>query len=311
MKIALLFPGQGSQFPLMGKDFYESNEVYKKVFDDILEENHKEFFKAWESNDINLTKNSQPLLLANQIGIYELIKENYEVKYQATAGFSLGEYSALYASKHIDFENVKKAVLKRSSLMSTVKSNLTTKVVLGLSYFELKDVQKEFTKEEIILKISNYNLEKQILVSFDPQKETKIVEKLKNYGAKRILDINLSGPFHTNVYQEVAKEYHEYLKTLPFMNDKSKIDLYLNVTGEKLRDEDLKEMEYKQIYNGVLWYKLIKNMIADGIDTFIELGSKSVVSSMIKKIDRKVNIISIENIEDLNKLEEIWKKKLH
>lgn len=306
-KVAILFPGQGSQFINMGADFkqFESyNQVQSKLFE-LMPETEKAL--AGEL-DINQTYYAQPLLFANQAGILEVIKGLYQVEDYSVAGFSLGEYSAYYASDVYDLDTGLKVIQTRSQVMDSVSSTYSTKIVLGLTKDKLTTVVSELNSEltnKVI--ISNYNLEKQLLINFEQDDYTIVIERLKNAGAKRILDLAVSGPFHTNIYAEAANQFQQYIgeQILSAPNGQ----LYLNLTGRKYNGEDLAVVMHDQMISGVQWKTEIESMIEDGVETFIELGSKSVVINMVKKINRKVNIITIENVTDLDKLEDVWNKK--
>lgn len=306
-KVAILFPGQGSQFINMGADFkqFESyNQVQSKLFE-LMPETEKAL--AGEL-DINQTYYAQPLLFANQAGILEVIKGLYQVEDYSVAGFSLGEYSAYYASDVYDLDTGLKVIQTRSQVMDSVSSTYSTKIVLGLTKDKLTTVVSELNSEltnKVI--ISNYNLEKQLLINFEQDDYTIVIERLKNAGAKRILDLAVSGPFHTKIYAEAANQFQQYIgeQILNAPNEQ----LYLNLTGRKYNGEDLAVVMHDQMISGVQWKTEIESMIEDGVETFIELGSKSVVSNMVKKINRKVNIITIENVTDLDKLEDVWNKK--
>lgn len=306
-KIAILFPGQGSQFNLMGEDFNEYKE-YKEVQEKLYEV-FPEAKKAYKGElDINETEFAQPILFANQIGIYEVIKNIYDLQNVSFAGFSLGEYSAYYATGKYDLETGFKIIKKRSELMASVKSDYKTKVVLGLTKEELTsrvNIMNQTLENQVI--ISNYNLEKQLLINFHEKDEQTVTEQIKEAGAKRIVDLAVSGPFHTRIYAEVAKEFQNYVSDLNI--EAGTQNLYLNLTGRKYNNENLSVIMHDHMVTGVAWKTEIESMINDGIDTFIELGSKSVVASMVKKINRNVKVITIENTNDLEKLEEIWNKK--
>lgn len=306
-KIAILFPGQGSQFNLMGEDFNEYKE-YKEVQEKLYEV-FPEAKKAYKGElDINETEFAQPILFANQIGIYEVIKNIYDLQNVSFAGFSLGEYSAYYATEKYDLETGFKIIKKRSELMASVKSDYKTKVVLGLTKEELTssvNIMNQTLENQVI--ISNYNLEKQLLINFHEKDEQTVTEQIKEVGAKRIVDLAVSGPFHTRIYAEVAKEFQNYVSDLNI--EAGTQNLYLNLTGRKYNNENLSVIMHDHMVTGVAWKTEIESMINDGIDTFIEFGSKSVVASMVKKINRNVKVITIENTNDLEKLEEIWNKK--
>lgn len=306
-KIAILFPGQGSQFNNMGADFMEFSQyrdVQSKLFEVI-----PECAEALAGTlDINQTCYAQPLLFANQVGILEVVKQQFAIDDVDFGGFSLGEYSAYYGTGKFDLQTGLEIIKLRSQVMSEVQSSYQTKVVLGLTKNELCLAVNELnTKTSAPVLISNYNLEKQLLINFEQCDSEHVTSTLKAAGAKRILDLAVSGPFHTSIFSAAADQFQMEVSKLPLNPGTN--NLYLNLTGRKYNGESLPVIMHDHMVTGVAWVPEIEGMIADGIDTFVELGSKSVVSSMVKKIDRSVKIITVETIEDLDKLEAIWNRK--
>ncbi len=306
-KVAILFPGQGSQFNQMGADFREYPQ-YQAVQSELFTIIPEAKLALNGELDINDTRYAQPILFANQIGILEVVKANFEVSDVVYGGFSLGEYSAYYATGKYDVANGLQIIQSRSSLMAEVKTTYATKVVLGLTKDSLTSVTRELNKnlEQPVI-ISNYNLEKQLLINFDKADTEVVTDALKQAGAKRIVDLAVSGPFHTPLYAEAANQFQQFIGETNLMPGTD--NLYLNLTGRKYNGEDLAVVMHDHMLTGVAWKTEIESMIADGIETFVELGSKSVVSSMVKKINRKVTVITVETIEDLEKLEDVWNRK--
>lgn len=307
MSVAIVFPGQGSQKVRMGYDFLEVSSEYQKVIE-VLKNNNTEVIRALEGElDINQTLYAQLALFSNQVGILNTIREMYEIPKLSYAGFSLGEYTALWASGAYDFELGFDIISKRAKVMDAIESTYVTRVVIGKTMEELKQIISELNETLVHpIIISNYNMAKQQLINFDQSEAGEVEAGLKNHGVKRVIEIKVSGPFHTEIYQPAAEIFKAYLESLELNRPKG---LYLNLTGEKYNGESLANNGYGQMINGVQWKTEIENMIVDGIDTFIEVGSTAVVSNMIKKINRKVSVITIECPEDLGKLEELWNKK--
>lgn len=305
--VAILFPGQGSQFEGMGADF-RTFKQYQAVQSELFT-TFPACKDAFEGKlDINDTRYAQPILFANQIGILEVVRSQFEIEDVVYGGFSLGEYSAYYATGKYDLNTGLEVIKARSEMMASVNSSYTTKVVLGLTKDSLSQVVSELNDNlDNPVLISNYNLEKQLLVNFEADDSEVVTAALKSAGAKRIVDLAVSGPFHTNIFSQAADQFQQFLGTVNL--EAGTDNLYLNLTGRKYNGESLPVVMHDHMVTGVAWVTEIEAMIADGIDTFIELGSKSVVSSMVKKINRKVNIITIESVEDLNKLEELWNRK--
>lgn len=305
--VAILFPGQGSQFKNMGEDFKiypEYQVVQSQLFATI-----PACIDALSGElDINDTIYAQPILLANQIGILEVVKSCFNLGSVVYGGFSLGEYSAYYGAGVYNLEQAIEIIESRSKLMASVKSSYVTKVVLGLTKQRLTAVVSELNNElEHDVLISNHNLNTQLLINFEQADNDVVCSKLKEAGAKRVLDIAISGPFHTKIYAEAAAEFQAFVRQYNLSSASN--NFYLNLTGRQYNNEDLAVVMHDHMVSGVAWVSEIEAMIASGIDTFVELGSKSVVSSMVKKIDRSVRVITIESPDDLIKLEDVWNKK--
>lgn len=306
-KVAIIFPGQGSQFNNMGADFQKFKE-YREVQSELFKKVPNCALALRGELDINQTIYAQPILFANQVGILEVVRSQFEIDNAVYAGFSLGEYSAYYATNKYCLGTGIAIIENRSKIMASVESTYQTKVVLGLTKDSLSEVVCELnaTLDQPVI-ISNYNLEKQLLVNFEGADSETVISSLKEAGAKRVLDLAVSGPFHTNIFANAADEFQRYVSSQPLQSGTD--NLYLNLTGRKYNDESLPVIMHDHMVSGVQWLTEIENMIADGIDTFVELGSKSVVGNMVKKINRKVSVISIERIDDLVKLEEVWNRK--
>ncbi|WOO88111.1 ACP S-malonyltransferase [Mollicutes bacterium LVI A0039] len=305
--VAILFPGQGSQFNNLGADFM-SYPTYASVQESLFAKLPKCQQALIGELDINDTRYAQPILFANQVGILEVVKSTFDISNAVFGGFSLGEYSAYYATGKYSLEQGLEIIAKRSELMASVTTSYDTKVVLGLTKEQLIEVTRELnTKVDNPVIISNYNLEKQLLINFDHADSELVVDGLKAAGAKRVVDLAVSGPFHTKLYSDAADQFQAYIAGAEL--NEGTDNLYLNLTGRKYNGENLAVVMHDHMITGVAWKTEIESMIADGIDTFVELGSKSVVGAMVKKIDRSVNVITVQTVEDLEKLEDVWNKK--
>lgn len=306
-KIAILFPGQGSQFEGMGADFRAFSE-YQAVQSELYTR-FPECKDAFEGKlDINDTRYAQPILFANQVGILEVVKSQFAISDVVYGGFSLGEYSAYYGAGKYDLVTGLDIIKSRSQIMASVESSYETKVVLGLTKETLSAVVRDLNTElENPVLISNHNLEKQLLVNFEASDSEAVLSALKTAGAKRIVPLAVSGPFHTKIFADAASQFQQFLGSVDLLAGTD--NLYLNLTGRKYSGESLPVVMHDHMVTGVSWVTEIESMIADGVDTFVELGSKSVVSSMVKKINRTAKIITIETVADLEKLEELWNRK--
>lgn len=305
MKKAVMFSGQGSQYPLMGIEFLKlkKNEEKIKIANEIL---NFDVLKALENknNELNETKYVQPLMVLVSILIFDKFKTITNI--DGVLGFSLGEYSALYASEIYSFEDILNIVKIRSELMNEASIKYPGKMAAILN-FDLNELEQIVNKVnnnlDKIVTIANYNSRKQLVISGNDEGVEEVINILKDLNVKRIIPLNVSGGFHSKLmYESSEKLYNELLK---YNKNKNKYDLYLNTTANKVVVLDLEEELKKQIYSSVLFYQTIEQMIKDGYNTFIEIGPGKVLSNLVKRNYKDVLVYNIENIEDLNNLKEI------
>lgn len=248
-KVAILFPGQGSQFEGMGSDFREYQE-YRDVQSELFT-SFPECKEAFEGKlDINDTRYAQPILFANQVGILEVVKSQFEITDVVYGGFSLGEYSSYYATEKYDLATGLEIIKTRSQIMAGVESTYATKVVLGLTKDSLSEVVRNLNEQlaNPVL-ISNYNLEKQLLVNFEAADTEVVTTALKAAGAKRIVDLAVSGPFHTNIFADAADQFQQFIGTVNIQPGTD--NLYLNLTGRKYNGESLPVVMHDHMVTGV------------------------------------------------------------
>ncbi len=305
-KIAVVFPGQGSQCLNMGNDLLEYR-AYSEILD--LACQYQSDLKQVITEDeqkLNDTLYAQLALVANQIGTYNVLNELFEVKVDATCGFSLGEYSAYYVAQIFDVNNILKVIKSRSENMAKLNNSGTMKAVIGLTIDQVNELLAELNQEfNTNISVANYNLKNQIVIAGLKSDFALIDEKL-NQAARRVVELKVSGAFHTSQYAEVAQSFIDEIKDVTF--NEVQTDLYSNLTADKI---DAVDLEYLKLHmtNGVNWYDEIIKMINDGITTFVEIGPKPVVSNLIKKIDRSVEVIHVSDQESMKKLEDLWIRK--
>lgn len=308
-KIAFVFPGQGSQFPGMGKDLYENNKEFRDTFkeaDEILGYKISRICFEGTREDLDSTDNSQVAIVTFSTALGRLM-ESLGIESAITAGLSLGEYSALIEGGALSFRDGLKLVRQRGQFMkkASEKTHGAMAAVLLSDNLDIVQNEIEALQEEGIITIANFNSPGQVVLSGETQLVEKAAEGLKARGIKRIVRLPVSGAFHTKLMEDAALNLKEVLcKTdIHSLNE----SLVSNVTGRILCKEDnLRDILVQHMVSPVLWQKSVETMIDQGVDTFIELGPGKALSGFIRKIDRNIKVFNIQDQESLKKtIEEV------
>lgn len=303
-KIAFIFPGQGAQYIGMAQDFYDTCEESKQVFDKAKEILNIDLVDLCftENEQLNITEYTQIAMLTASVAILKKV-ESLGIKADVTAGLSLGEYPALVAGGVLTFEDALKVVRARGILMQVaVPVGLgTMAAVLGL---DEKLTSKICEETPGIVTVANYNCPGQIVISG----ETKAVEEaslsIKEAGAKRVIPLNVSGPFHSPMLKGAGEELSKVLDSISIK--KPAIPYVDNTNAEYITEaEGIKDLLVDQVSSSVMWQQSVEQMIGNGVDTFIEIGPGKTLTSFIKKISKECITINIEKISDLEKLQEV------
>ena len=298
MKIAFLFPGQGAQKCGMGESFAKYDEAAKKVYENasrLLDLDMEELVFT-ENKKLDMTEYTQAAMVTTGIAMLKVI-EKTALKADVCAGLSLGEYEALYLAGAISEEDAIVLARHRGKLMQeAVPLGVgTMAAVLNLDAAVIEDCLKDIEN----VWIANYNCPGQIVISGTVEAVEKAGEKLKEAGAKRVLPLNVSGPFHSGLLKPAGDKLYEYLKNVEIK--KPTIPYVANYTAEFVYDDkDIKELLRKQVFGSVRFEQSIRNMLKEGVDTFIEIGPGKVLSGFVKKIDKEAKVYSIETVEDMN-----------
>ncbi|MFV0344281.1 MAG: ACP S-malonyltransferase [Anaerocolumna sp.] len=303
-KIAFIFPGQGAQYIGMGKDFYDEFEAAKEVFEcasQVLDMDMKQLI--FEENDkLNQTEYTQPAMVTTCMAMLSQIKElGYTPDFYA--GLSLGEYGALIGSEILTLKDTLLIVRQRGILMEqAVPAGVGAMLaVLGLD----KDVIESVCDQvQGTVSIANYNCPGQIVITGEKKAVEAAAQGLIEQGAKRVLPLNVSGPFHSFMLKEAGDSLYEILDKATIHPPKT--GYISNVTANLVTvPEQIKELLAKQVYSPVRFWQCVDTMIEQGVDTFVEIGPGKTLSGFIKKIDKSLKVINIEKVCDLEKLKEV------
>ncbi len=288
-KTAFIFPGQGSQFSGMGKDFAEKIE-------ELAGKNVAKLCTDATDEELKQTVNSQPAILAVSIALYELLRNRLQITPDYTAGHSLGEYSALYAAGVSGLDEIIKLVSKRAELMSNAPEGSMT-AILGLNEDKIAEVIEQCSPEGIIC-AANYNTQVQTVISGETKAIKKANELAKEMGAKRVVPLAVSGAFHSPLMRPVSEEFAGYVNSAN-LND-AQIPVVTNVDALATADKaDFSTKMVKQVCSPVYWKQSVEYMTGQGVDTFIEIGPGKVLSGMIKKIAPGVKVCNVCDKETL------------
>ncbi|MBZ9689670.1 ACP S-malonyltransferase [Clostridium estertheticum] len=308
-KTAFIFPGQGAQYIGMGKELFDNIEVCKNIFNIADKELDFELSKLCfegTQEELNITENTQPAILTTSIAALMALSQQ-GVKCDVTAGLSLGEYSALVCSGAMEFKDAVKLVKKRGRFMQqAVPVGIgTMAAIIGLEANFVEQACIE-ARTSGIVEIANFNCPGQIVIAGEIAAVELACEKAKEKGAKKAMLLSVSAPFHTSMLKPAGDKLEIELQNINLKD--ITIPVMTNVTGDYVKTvDDIKANLKLQVMSSVLWETIIRNMIRDGVDTFVEIGPGKVLSGFVKKIDRKLTIVNIEDIASLNKAVQLLK----
>ncbi|MBQ8458521.1 ACP S-malonyltransferase [bacterium] len=308
-KIAFVFPGQGSQTVGMGKDLYESFEVSRNVFDTadkVLNKSITKLCFEGPDEDLKQTVNTQPSIVTMSIAALEAFKSKSGITPACVAGHSLGEYCAMYCAGVMNLETTFKAIQKRADLMGETKGGAMA-AILNAPEGSLEKALEEASSVGYV-DVANYNSPAQVVITGDEKSVTKAGEILAQAGARRVVPLAVSGAFHSKFMENAGENFKSFVAELD-LND-ALIPVFTNVDAQAtVLGAEFKNKMPRQIYSSVHWTQTIQKMIADGIDTFVEIGPGKVLSGLIKKTDASVKTYNIFDKESLENTVEALKSE--
>ena len=300
-KIGFVYAGQGSQVVGMGKSFYDNYQVAKDVFDQIdLDIDVKKLCFEGPIEELSKTSNTQPCMVAVAVVATKLLKEN-GINPDYVAGLSLGEYSALNAAGVLDDQTAINLVRFRGQAMEEAAAGIESKMIaiIGLDRDLLNEAVNE-ASELGVVSIANYNCPGQLVIGGEAKAVTKASELALEKGARRAIPLNTSGPFHTKLLEAASVKLKERFETVTF--NEMKVPVIFNSTAKELaEDTTVAKMLEKQVMSSVYFEDSIRYMIANGVDTIIEIGPGKVLSGFVRKIDRKIKTYQVEDHASLEK----------
>lgn len=297
--IAFVFPGQGSQYVGMGKDFYENFQEVKDIYEKVNQKlgfNLKEIIFNNEEN-LNLTEYTQPSILLTSYIIYKIFSEKTNIRPSFVAGHSLGEFTALTVSDSLTIEDAVYLTYIRGKLMQSAvpEGKGLMAAIIGLDSQKIEEILKTV---DGIVEIANYNSYEQTVISGETEAVKKAMELLKNSGAKKVVPLAVSVPAHSSLLKEKAEEFAKYIDSTDIKD--AKISVISNITAKPIsKSEEIKTELKAHFYSSVRWVQTVEFLASQGVNKIYEIGPKKVLTGLIKRINPNIELKNIETLKDL------------
>lgn len=305
-KVAILFAGQGAQYAQMGLQTIAETPLLQAYADTIQASLSFSLATILASTDgsLNLTKYTQPSVLATSLLLYRQLQTLSPFSPDYVAGFSLGEFTALHIAGYLDLSSVLSLITLRAEAMDTIATKRpgAMAAVIGGALSEVEALVLSIHAPESPLWIANYNCPGQVVISGSVEAIDKAISSASQFNIRRAIKLNVSGAFHTQLMQDASRPIAAFLEKNPLF--KPSIPMLFNVTGNLVKEDHVKSSIISQVYSPVYFQKTIENLLALGVNTFIEIGPGNVLTGFVKKISTDAVVFTYNGINDLSPIKE-------